>query len=91
MLELRKLSCTNGSPRSIGVYYGMSGHRWVMIWSNPCSQPMAKMFTSQQIVPAESNGVDAINFRTMRDSNSLDFDTHGVSPKQFTGKRLLLY
>lgn len=31
-----------------------------------------------QIVPAESNGVDAINFRTMRDSKSLDFDTHGV-------------
>ena len=36
--------------------------------------------TPRQIVPAESNGVDAINFRTMRDSKSLDFDTHGVSP-----------
>jgi protein-serine/threonine kinase len=37
-----------------------------------------------QIVPAESNGVDAINFRTMRDSKSLDFDTHGVSLSPFS-------
>ncbi|KAK4686391.1 protein-serine/threonine kinase, partial [Tremellales sp. Uapishka_1] len=26
------------------------------------------------IIPAESNGIDAINFRTMRDSKSLDFE-----------------
>jgi hypothetical protein len=30
-----------------------------------------------QIVPASSNGVDAVNFRHLRDSKSLDFDDHG--------------
>jgi protein-serine/threonine kinase len=27
-----------------------------------------------QIIPAESNGIDAINFRTLRDSKSVDFE-----------------
>lgn len=30
-----------------------------------------------QIVPASSNGIDAVNFRHLRDSKSLDFDDHG--------------
>lgn len=31
-----------------------------------------------QISPQASNGVDTVNFRTMRDSKSLDFDKHGT-------------
>ncbi len=31
-----------------------------------------------QIVPAESNGIDAINFRTMRESKSLDLNKHAM-------------
>ncbi|GHJ86107.1 hypothetical protein NliqN6_2509 [Naganishia liquefaciens] len=31
------------------------------------------------ICPQASNGVDTVNFRTMRDSKSLDFDKHGTT------------
>lgn len=30
------------------------------------------------IIPAESNGIDTINFRTMRDSKSIDFESGDV-------------
>lgn len=30
--------------------------------------------TDTQIIPAESNGIDAINFRAMRDSKSVDLE-----------------
>ncbi|ORY30015.1 kinase-like domain-containing protein, partial [Naematelia encephala] len=33
--------------------------------------------TTPPIIPAESNGIDAINFRTMRDSKSVDFAREG--------------
>lgn len=32
-----------------------------------------------KIIPAESNGIDAINFRTLRDSKSMDFERHSTS------------
>ena len=38
----------------------------------PCS--LYLVVTDLQIIPAESNGVDAINFRTLRDSKSLDLE-----------------
>lgn len=35
---------------------------------------MSLWLTYLQIIPAESNGIDAINFRTLRDSKSMDFE-----------------
>lgn len=33
-----------------------------------------------QIIPAESNGIDAINFRALRESKSVDFDRDSSAP-----------
>lgn len=34
----------------------------------------------RQIIPAESNGIDAVNFRTMRESRSVDFGSDLAIP-----------
>lgn len=39
-----------------------------------------------QIVPASSNGVDAVNFRQMKESNSLHLDRHATKKNHDTLK-----
>ena len=39
-----------------------------------------------QIIPAESNGIDAINFRTLRESKSVDFTSEPVGTSPRSGK-----
>ena len=36
--------------------------------------PIPVALIKSQIIPAESNGIDAINFRTLRDSKSVDLE-----------------
>ena len=39
----------------------------------------------KQIVPATSNGVDAVNFRSIRDSQSLQLETQGATGSPLPG------
>jgi hypothetical protein len=56
--------------RSDLVYGGTRDGAWKIV---ACPGSLSST-DNTQIIPAESNGVDAINFRTMRDSKSMDFD-----------------
>lgn len=47
-------------------------------WFTPISWGLLRNLTPP-IVPAYSNGLDAINFRTVRESKSLNLDDHNVS------------
>ncbi|CED84156.1 pkinase-domain-containing protein [Phaffia rhodozyma] len=77
---IRKLLCKE-EIRRLGSQSGASevkGHKWFM----PLNWGLLRNMTPP-IVPATSNGVDAVNFRHIRDSKSLDFEEHGpVAPSQ---------
>jgi protein-serine/threonine kinase len=59
------------------VYFCQLG--FVEAYDSSCTSPprsynIPNTFPDIQIIPAESNGIDAINFRAMRDSKSVDLE-----------------